>query len=104
MELRRITYDNVDELLALSVSEEQKSFVAANKDSLVDAYIALSMGGYAEPFGIYECGSPVGFVMFGYGAPDDDDDPDVADGNYCLWRLMIDKHYQGRGLGDLAME
>lgn len=104
MELRRITYDNVDELLALSVSEEQKSFVASNKDSLVDAYIALSMGSYAEPFGLYDSGRPVGFVMFGYGLLGDDDDPDVADGNYCLWRLMIDKRHQGRGLGNLAME
>ena len=103
MEFRKITYDNVDELLALSVQESQKSFVASNKDSLVDAYIALSTGHVAQPFGIYQKGQPVGFVMFGYHTLGDTDDPEIASGNYCLWRFMIDKDCQGRGLGKRAL-
>lgn len=103
MEFRKIAYDNVDELLALSVHENQKSFVASNKDSLVDAYIALSAGNAAQPFGIYENGQAVGFVMFGYDSLGDDDDPEIAKGNYCLWRFMIDKSRQGQGLGKRAL-
>ena len=28
----------------------------------------------------------------------------MAAGNYSIWRLMIDRRYQGRGLGRRAME
>lgn len=32
-----------------------------------------------------------------------DDAPDIAKGNYNLWRLMIDKSYQGKGYGKDAV-
>jgi diamine N-acetyltransferase len=104
VELRKLTYSNVDEVLALTVREEQKEFVASNEYSLVDAYIALSNGGCAQPFGIYEGEEPVGFVMFGYGTLDDSDEPQIAAGNYCLWRFMIEQKHQGRGLGKKALQ
>lgn len=104
MELKTLTYDNVDEVLALTVREDQKKFVASNEYSLVDAYIALSTGHHAQPFGIYEEDKPVGFVMFGYGSIDDPDEPEIAHENYCLWRFMIDQKYQGRGLGKKALQ
>lgn len=103
MELRKLTYDNVDEVLALRVREDQREFVASNEYSLVDAYLALSSGGNALPFGIYEGDLPVGFVMFGYGTLDDPDEPQIAAGNYCLWRFMIDQRHQGKGLGKKAL-
>lgn len=103
MELRKLTYENVDEVLALRVREDQKEFVASNEYSLVDAYLALSSGGTALPFGLYEGDEPVGFVMFGYGALDDPEEPAVAQGNYCLWRFMIDQKHQGKGLGRRAL-
>lgn len=43
--------------------------------------------------------------MIGYGKDDDwEDAPAIADGNYSLWRLMIDKNYQSRGYGKQAAE
>lgn len=42
--------------------------------------------------------------MFGYGSVGDDDEPKVAEGNYCLWRLMIDQKYQNKGYGKEAMK
>ena len=43
--------------------------------------------------------------MFGYGPiPGDEDEPPVAAGNYCLWRFMIDRNFQGRGYGKAALE
>lgn len=104
MELRKVTFENMDELLGLDVREDQREFVAPNIMSLAEAYVALSSGHTAMPFGIYEGDKPVGFAMFGYGSLDDPDEPEVAKDSYCLWRLMIDKEHQGRGLGRKAME
>ncbi len=105
MEFRNVDFGNIDAITALSVEECQKSFVVPNMLSLAEAYVALSQGKTALPFGIYiENDIPVGFVMFGYDSLDDPDEPPVARGNYCLWRFMIDRHYQGRGLGKQALE
>lgn len=104
MELRKITFENVDSLTAMSVREDQKSFVAPNVASLAQAYVAASNGHGVESFGLYHEDKPVGFVMFSYGSLGDWDDPPIAAGNYCLWRFMIDQKYQGRGLGKEAMQ
>lgn len=103
IELRTIDLQNVDDILALSVHEEQKSFVAPNAVSLAEAYAAHSSGCTALPFGIYSDGTLVGFVMFGHGTIVDGSDPLVAEGNYVLWRFMIDRRYQRRGLGRAAL-
>lgn len=104
MELKKITFENLWEVVRLSVRESQKSFVASNTVSLLEAYAALSSGCTALPFGLYENGQLVGFIMFGYGKMEDGEEPAVAEGSYCLWRLMIDERFQGRGLGRKAME
>ena len=76
----------------------QKNFVASNDISIIEAYTAITSNGYAFPFGIFEGNNPVGFVMIGYDKDDYwKDAPAIADGNYNLWRLMIDKNYQNRG-------
>ena len=42
--------------------------------------------------------------MIGYDVDNDwDDAPEIAGGNYNLWRLMIDQAYQGRGYGREAV-
>lgn len=104
MELRKVTFDNIDAIIGLNVREDQKGFVAPNVLSLAEAYVAESGGHTALPFGIYEGDEPVGFVMFGYGSLDDPDEPAVAEKNYCLWRFMIGREHQGNGLGRRAME
>lgn len=91
---------NVWELLKLKVSDNQRSFVASNDTSIIETYTAITGNGYAFPFGIYEGGTPVGFLMIGFGVDDyREDAPDSAIGNYNLWRLMIDEAYQGRRFG-----
>lgn len=105
LHLRPIDSENVGALLALSVREEQKSFVASNTDSIIEAYIAITHNGHAFPFGIYDGDAPVGFLMIGYGVDDCwRDAPAIARDSYNLWRLMIDQRYQGRGYGRAAME
>lgn len=104
MELRPVQKSNIWKIIRLSVADSQSDFVATNTESILEAYTALISGEVALPFGIYHNDVPVGFVMFGYGATDDPDEPPVAAGNYCIWRFMIDRAFQGQGLGTQALQ
>ncbi len=104
LRLEKITGKNVWDILKLCVSEKQKNFVASNDISIIEAYTAITGNGYVFPFGIYEDDTPVGFLMIGFDTDDYwDDAPLIAKGNYNLWRLMIDSHYQNRGYGKEAV-
>ena len=90
LRLEKINGKNVWDILKLEVSDNQKSFVAANNISIIEAYTAITGNGYAFPFAIYEDDTPVGFLMIGFDVYDYwDDAPGIAKGNYNLWRLMI---------------
>ncbi len=102
--LEQINARNVWKFLELTVSEEQKSFVARNDVSIIEAYTTITANGHAFPFGIYDDEKPVGFLMIGFDVDDYwDDAPSIAKGNYFLWRFMIDKDYQGKGYGKEAL-
>ena len=104
LRLEKVTGKNVWEILKLEVLDDQKYFVAGNDTSIIEAYIAITGNGHAFPFGIYEGDTPVGFIMIGFDVDDYwDDAPEIARGNYNLWRLMIDKKYQGKGYGKEAV-
>lgn len=104
LKLEKVNGKNVWDILKLRVSETQKSFVAGNETSIIEAYTAITGNGYAFPFGIYEADTPVGFLMIGFDTDDDwEDAPSVAKGNYSLWRLMIDQNYQKQGYGKEAL-
>ena len=103
--LEKINGKNVWDALSLSVKEDQREFVASNDVSIIEAYTAITANGYAFPFGIYDDEQIVGFLMIGFDKDDYwDDAPDIANGNYNLWRLMIDQKYQHRGYGKRAIE
>ena len=77
--LEEINGKNVWNILKLRVSETQRSFVAPNDVSLIEAYIAITHHGQAFPFGIYDDETPVGFCTVGFGADDDwEDAPAIA--------------------------
>ena len=105
LRLERIGGENADEIAALAVSDEQKGFVADNAQSLAEAAVANRSGGHAFPFGVYDGGEAVGFVMVGFGTDDEwADPPEIAKDSYNIWRLMIDKRYQKRGYGKEAIK
>ena len=52
--LERTNVKNVWDILKLRVSDAQKSFVAPNDVSIIEAYIAITHHGQAFPFGIYD--------------------------------------------------
>ena len=104
LRIEKINGKNVWEILKLRVSESQKEFVAANDVSIIEAYTTVTANGFAFPFGIYDGKTPVGFMMIGYDSADYwEDVPDIARGNYSLWRLMIDENYQKKGFGRKAV-
>lgn len=104
LRLEAITSKNVWELMGLEVRDDQKNYVADNTVSIIDAYTTITGYGHAFPFGIYKEEIPVGFLMIGFDVDDYwEDAPEIAKGNYNLWRLMIDKTYQGKGYGKDAV-
>ena len=92
VELREITQENFDEILALEVDPTQTAFVSTVEHSLAQAWLHREC---AFPFAIYADGIPVGFVMLGYYE---------ARAQYTLWKFLIDKKYQGKGYGRQALQ
>ncbi len=89
--LMNITRENLGEVLALEVNEQQKRYVSTTAESLSQAYV---YGETAFPFAVYSGGEVVGFIMMGYYE---------AKGYYTLWKLLIDKRHQHRGYGREAL-
>ena len=105
LKLKKINRNNVVEILKLEVFDNQKSFVATNNSSIIEAYIASTENNDVFTFSIYKDDTPIGFLMIGYDVNSDDEDaPMIAKGNYNIWRLMIDKKFQGKGFGKKAMD
>ena len=104
MELKKVDLINVWEIIKLNVKESQKNFVAPNNISIIEAYATIQSGHIALPFGLLVDGKYVGFVMLGYDTNGDEDEPEIVQHNYCIWRFMIDERYQGLGYGKKAME
>jgi len=90
--LKPVTKDNLDDVLALKVAETQKSFVSTNAESLAQAYVYSET---AWPFAVYDDETLVGFIMMGYYE---------AKHYYTLWKFMIDQRYQNKGYGRKALE
>jgi len=77
-------------ILALELLPEQQGFVASNAESLAEA----RQDDEAIARAIVTAGRVVGFLM--YSAPDDDDEA-------IIYRFMIDRREQGKGLGYAAV-
>lgn len=92
VQLREITDDNREAVCALRVRGRQKRFVASVSRSLKDAAAAPK----ARPWyrAVYCGDEPVGFVMLSRKVR-----ARAPGARYFLWRLLIDKHHQRRGIG-----
>ena len=90
LRLESVDRYNFRSLIDLSVSREQEPFIVSNAYSLAQAGVQPE----CVPLGVYEGNRPVGFAMYCL-------DPD--DHSYWIYRLMIDRHYQGKGYGREAL-
>ncbi|MGR6964411.1 GNAT family N-acetyltransferase [Geodermatophilus sp. URMC 61] len=90
--LREITDENREAVCALRVRGRQKRFVASVSRSLRDA----ARWPKANPWyrAVYCGNEPVGFVMLSWKPR-----KGPYRGRHFLWRLLIDKRHQGRGIG-----
>ena len=88
--LREITGKNLKSIIDLNVKDDQKDYVASNSVSIAQGHYSNS----AWFKGIFNDDRPVGFVMLDL----------KIEKNICfLWRFMIDKNYQGKGYGKIAL-
>ena len=94
--LREISAETVGAIVKLEVAEDQKNFVASNAVSLAQALFSPEAWYRA----IYCGDEPVGFVMLYDEAlrPAPPAHPKVE-----VWRLMVDRRFQGRGIGKAAL-
>jgi len=110
IELKKISIldDNIKECIELDFLPEQTGFVAENAISLAEAYdtnkayAETGKGDIAMPYAVYENGKMVGFAMYGYFPPGDEDDNEAyctKEHHYYFWRLLIDKNHQRKGIG-----
>ena len=91
IQLREMTQENFWEVIELKVNDKQKGFVLENSISIAQSKIQPE----CIPLAIFNDGTLVGFLMYCI---------DRDDGNYWVYRLMIDRKYQRKGYAKKAME
>lgn len=89
--LKEITPENFWDIIELKVHPQQQEWVLPNAVSIAQAKVQPE----CIPLAIYSDDQPVGFVMYCL---------DRDDGEYWIYRLMIDARFQGKGYGRRAME
>lgn len=104
VQLKKIDRENVWDVARLKVKRAQTNYVSSNVESILEAFATRESGGVALPFALYDGVALVGFALIGYGDLPGEDNPAISKDNYCLWRLMIDERWQGRGYGKQAIE
>ncbi|NVK56534.1 MAG: GNAT family N-acetyltransferase [Alteromonadaceae bacterium] len=87
--LREINKSNYEAVCDLDVTEQQEDYVACNMWSLVESF--YNSGHTCKA--IYCNDEPVGFFMWVQESPS----------KVSIWRFMVDKNYQNKGIGRLAM-
>ncbi|KMK75836.1 GNAT family N-acetyltransferase [Alkalihalobacillus pseudalcaliphilus] len=107
IEFRNITEDNIEEVIALEVEENQKEFIldTTNLRCFANAHMLNKEGIPAAPLAIYANDRMVGFLMYIYDTTDHEsfqNEVNYGKKTYFIWHFMIDKRYQGEGYGKLA--
>ena len=92
--LREVTRHNIQALMALDAGDGGRQ-VASNAKSMAQAAVY----GEAWPRAIYAGEEPVGFVML----YDPSRVADPEDPEFFLWRMMVDRAWQGQGIGLAAL-
>jgi len=97
--LEEVVWDRFDEVFGLETHRTQQSFVAPMPKSLAQAFVSVTAPEKytAWPRAVYADGVAVGFVMVAMPL-ESHDDPEPY-----LWRLLIDRMHQRRGIASIAL-
>ena len=99
IELREITDANRDAVTAVHAGPGEGRFVSSVADSILEA--AEQPEGSPWYRAVYVEDEPVGFVMLSWDVTPRP--PDII-GPWFLWKLIVDEHSQGRGIGRAIIE
>lgn len=86
-----ITADNFWDVIELSVTREQVDFVTTNAVSIAQSKVQPE----CIPLAVYDGDILLGFVMYCI---------DQDDGEYWIYRMMIDEKYQSKGYGKFTLQ
>lgn len=91
--LQDITEENFEDFMDMELPEHQRELLASNAYSIAQSRF------YPDyiPRGVYCDGVPAGFLLYDRRAGD-------VEGDYAIYRFMVDHARQGRGIGRRAME
>ncbi|WP_201715820.1 GNAT family N-acetyltransferase [Rossellomorea arthrocnemi] len=90
--IAELNEENWYECCQLELSLEQQEFIEPNAISIAQSKFEPTL----KPFAIYFEDKVVGFLMY-------NSVPEELDG-YWVYRIMVDKRYQGKGIGKAATE
>ena len=105
IELRDIMFDNVYSILNLAPDPSQQRFVGEVSKTIAVAFAGTNEGCPGFLQAIYYNEIPVGIILIGR-ASVEEDEPDVLQKYeyvYRLWDFFIDKNYQRKGIGKVAL-
>lgn len=94
VELREVTDENREAVLAVRLAPGQERFVSSVLDSIDEA--AAHPEGHPWYRAVHVDGEAVGFVMLSW---DVTPRPPDINGPWFLWKLLVDERHQGRGIG-----
>lgn len=94
IEIKKVSENNLEEILNLKVNENQNSYIESTRECLEEAKECR----FYEPAGLYIDETLVGFAMYGLFPKEGEN------GRVWLDRFLIDKKYQGKGLGSIMLD
>lgn len=89
--LKEITRESFWDAVSIEVAPEQMNYVTSNAVSIAQSKVQPE----CIPLAVYDDDLMVGFLMYCI---------DEDDGEYWIYRMMVDKNYQSRGYGKKSME
>ena len=90
VEIVELNAENWYDCCELEVSEEQKEYIEPNAISISQSKFETTL----KPYAIYAEEKVVGFLMY-------NSVQEELDG-YWVYRIMVDKQFQGKGIGKAA--
>ncbi|MEM7303053.1 MAG: GNAT family N-acetyltransferase [Pseudomonadota bacterium] len=92
--LIRIARENFDDVIELELEPFQKGNLPSNVYSIAESTLSETF----HPRAICLDGKAVGFLMYQFGEAGDFDEDECT-----IWRFMIDRSQQNKGIGKIAM-